>query len=149
VPFEEVMFALHTYSRVGTDGTANGGAFEPWRDVRGPFGAQWGTKCLDDMLYAIAMANGGAAPPIVISEWNSLTDGAPITNYPKGLLQQVVRYVNFKPNVMGFASFVDKNYGGGWGQTAMTGYLDQYAPRLKDWDADHDSLLRNGLGNGQ
>lgn len=154
VPFEEVKFTMHTYSRVGSDGTANGGIFEPWSNHTGPFGAYWGTQWLDDAFYAIGEANKGlvgvpAAPPFVVTEWNTFLDGvAPIQNYPKGLLPQVVRYINFKPNCIGIASFVDQNYGGGWRDTSMTGYLETHAPRLYDWDQDHNNLLRNGLGNG-
>lgn len=146
-PTNDVFLAMHTYSRVGVDGTENGGAFEPQSDIReNTFGSHWGTQSLDDMLYAIKKANRNRNPAgIVISEWNSLTDAAPIQNYPKGLEQQTVSYINgLGVRVLGFACFVDQDYGGMWVETAMTGYLGTNAPRLFEWDQDHDFILRTG-----
>lgn len=140
-PPDEVLFAMHTYSRVGGDGSANGGALEPSRDVReDQFQAQWGTRSLDDLLHAIRQANGNVLPTIVISEWNPGTDAAPIDCYPDGLLQQVAKYVNSVPNVLALCSFVDQDLGD-WERFAMT-TPDQ--PRLFAWDQDYDELLRNG-----
>jgi hypothetical protein len=140
-PLERVAFAVHTYSRVGTDGTANGGAREPRQDVReGTFGAQFGTRWIEDCLTALARAGAPAGVPIVVSEWNCLTDGRPRDCYPAGLEQEVVRYLNTKPNVLGFACFVDQDHGGGWDFTSMT----IAGERLHRWDQDHDALLRDG-----
>lgn len=140
-PPDQVLFAVHTYSRVGPDGTHNGGAQEPRQDMReGMFGAQFGTRNLDDMLYAIRRANNDTPPTIVISEWNAGTDAAPISCYPDGLMQEVVRYVHTKPNVLALCSFVDQDLGG-WAEFAMT---TPGEARLFDWDQDYDDLLRNG-----
>jgi hypothetical protein len=140
-PAAEVQFAMHTYSRVGKHGTDFGGAQEPRQDNReGQFDAQFGTRCLSDMLHAIKQANGNVAPTIVISEWNPGTDAAPIDCYPDGLLQEVVRYVNTVPNVLALCSFVDQDLGG-WRDFSMTTAGES---RLQDWDQDYDELLRNG-----
>jgi hypothetical protein len=74
-------------------------------------------------------AAGCNPPPILISEWNSLVnDQFTCDDYPAGLLVNVIRtYVRFKPNLLGFASFVDLNHAGNctnWQKTAITGYLD-------------------------
>lgn len=148
-PAADIYFAMHTYSRVGIDGTANGGAEEPTRDIQdNPFGAQWGTRVLGDMIYAIQQAAEGVPiPGFLVSEWNSLTDGKPKYNYPRGLEQNVVAYLHsLDVRILGLACFVDQNLGGGWGETAMTAYESEGDP-LFLWNQDHNDLLLNGWGN--
>lgn len=142
-PYDEVSFAVHTYSRVGVDGTANGGALEPWSDVTGPYGAYWGTQWLDDFKYLSAQANGGSPVPMVISEWNSGTDAPPDNSYPAGLLQNVIQYVNFTPNVFALCQFVDQDYGGNWTAYSLT--AEPWNPHIAAWNSDYDSVLRNGF----
>lgn len=140
-------------------------------NVVGWHNAHSGVRSLDDFLYGIYTASdfgfGPSPAPIVISEWNTrLNNVWPAQNYPidsttgasKGLLRKVVRnYIALKDNVMGFASFVDQNYGGGcprWLCPAVTGYLDQTTciettcggdkRRLAAWDTDFDNLLATG-----
>lgn len=145
-PYQDLRFAMHMYSRVGPSGTLNGGKFEPWNDVRdGIFKAQFGSKVLKDFIHAYAQASRGNRPigdsPIVdITEWNTFTDGEPVTNYPQGLEIEVLRMIGFTPNIKSFNVFVDQDYGGGWQQTAVTGGVG----RLPIWNADHDSLFKNG-----
>lgn len=152
VPTERIAFTLHTYSRVGPTGAANRGADEPLESVReGTYGAQFGTRALDDLLGAIHAAGGRGIPPpaLLVAEWNCLhgrpgdpNAEIPPNNYPAGLLKRVVRYVHTKPNVLGLCSFVDQDYGGGWGFTAMTAHPDN--ARIAAWNADYDDLLRTG-----
>lgn len=142
-PYDEISFWMHHYSRVGSFGLSNGSNNEPFTDVReGNYSAQFGSRCLDDLLAAIHNANGFAPPPIVITEWNTLTDGVPAENYPRGLLQKVIQYVNFKPNVYGWLQFVDQNLGGQWARTAIS----TRTGRIADWDDDYNDVLENGGG---
>lgn len=168
LPAAEVIFAMHTYSRVGPDGNLNGASKEPASGVREEaYGAYFGTQSLDDLLYAAAQSNGGFLPPIIVSEWNCFADAAPNISYPKGLLKEVVKYILSKPNVLGFANFVDEDRSGVWNNTAMSYskktkqskivegddgeeevwyYEDRVQAKLDDWNRDFDDLLRIGLG---
>src|SRR5215471_21029146 len=86
----DVKFAMHTYGRTGADGQDNGGAAEPFNDVReGTYGAQFGSRWLQDALwycrqgllnspYGVDYYPGG----ILISEANTLTDAMPCDSYP-------------------------------------------------------------------
>lgn len=140
-PYEEISFWMHHYSRIGLDGLSNGSANEPSMDVREEiYSAQFGTKVLDDLLAAIHNANGFAPPPVVITEWNSLTDGWPADNYVDGLMQNVIQYVNFKPNVIAWIQFVDQDLGGEWTRTSIS----TRQGRLSIWDDDYNQVMQNG-----
>lgn len=140
----EIKSAMHTYAASGIDEIGPG---EPFVDIReATFGAQFGSRWLQDGLYLLRQAQKQAygsewAPWVIVSESNVLRPPqTPEQDYPAGWWRQLVAYVNAMPNVMGLAAFVDQNYGGGWGETAMT----EYRGRLADWDADHDWRLENG-----
>lgn len=169
-PYEQVRFAMHCYSNVLQ--AADPKETEPDQHLRNVnwHNAYSGVRALDDFLYQIYtasdMGSGPAAAPIVISEWNSLIGTAsgpswPSENYPAGLMRNAVRkYIACQQNVMGFAAFVDQNYGGGcpeWIKSAVTGYLDSSGCitgdpnqpgtekyRLRTWDDDMNDLLLNG-----
>lgn len=79
-------------------------------------------------------------PPVVVSEANTLVDFQPKDNYPTGWWKELVYYIRQFPNVMGLCAFVDQDYGGMWGGTAMT----VPTGRLPLWNRDHDELLRIG-----
>ncbi len=144
-----IQFAIHTYGRVG-DGTANGGAREPWTDVRNwenSFGAQWGSRWLQDAIYYCRQGRLHSpyavddAPLVLISEANTLTDGQyPQQNYPAGWWKELAYYANTFPNVMGLCAFVDQDLGQTWTRTSMSIPLG----RLLEWNQDHDELLQNG-----
>lgn len=145
----DIQFAIHTYGRVGTDGTANGGDREPWTDVRDwahSYGAQFGSRWFQDANYYCrqGMLNSPYGvdyyPPVVVSEANTLTDAQPEKNYPLGWWKELTYYIRQFPNVMGLCAFVDQDYGDGWGRTAMTVPFG----RLPLWNRDHDELLRLG-----
>lgn len=141
VPYKDLKLSWHTYSRVGTDGTKNGGKMEPWRDTReGTYQAQFGFKAYKDFISAFAAVTGGDSPVIDITEWNTLTDGESVNNYPAGLEQEALKVLSFTPNIKSFNPFVDQNFGGGWQHTAITGGTG----RLPSWNNDHDSLFKNG-----
>jgi hypothetical protein len=149
----DVKFAIHTYGRTGGDGRANGGPEEPWNDVReGTYGAQFGSRWLQDALfycrqgllnsaYGVDYYPGG----ILISEANTLTDAMPCDSYPNGWWQNLIRYVNQFPNVMGLAAFVDQDLGGMWSDTAMSIPKEQ----LRVWNQDHDYALQQGWRIGE
>ena len=149
----DVQFAVHTYGRVGADGSDNGGAREPWTDVRiqdeGWFGAQAGSRWLQDAIYYIRQGRLNSpdgtdeSPSILISEANTLTEGhQPQNNYPAGWWKELARYADTFPNVMGLCAFVDQGLSDEWMRTSMS------VPEgnLVAWNADHDDLLKNGWG---
>jgi hypothetical protein len=145
----KVKFGIHTYGRVGWDGTANGGAWEPWTDVRGAGGAQWGTRWFQDSMYYISqgMLNspyGVAYSPggVIVSEANTFTDGWwPSNNYPVGWWKELAYYLRQFDNVMGVAGFVDRAVlDPQWARTAINGSNG----RLPLWKRDHEELLRIG-----
>lgn len=145
----DIQFAMHTYGRVGVDGKANGGPREPWTDVRdwtNSFGAQFGSRWLQDAIYYARQGMLRSAygvdyyPPILVSECNTLTDSEPEVNYPTGWWKELTYYVRQFPNVMGLCAFVDQDYGGSWSRTSMTAGVG----REPLWNKDHDDLLRLG-----
>lgn len=145
----DIQFCAHTYGRVGDDGNANNGEREPWTDVRdwqNSHGAQFGTRWFQDAIYYMREGQRNSPygsdhyPPILVGEANTLTDGSPIFNYPKGWEKELVYYIRQFPNIMGLCMFVDQDYGGMWSRTCMT-YGEGKLPL---WDNDHDKLLRMG-----
>lgn len=169
LPYLAVKGAFHAYSNtvlctaLGLDP-----AFEPtYLDaLRNPdwLNCHYGVRVYDELLQQASVQAGNATPPHVMTEWNSLvgragdwtTDPAwPCNSYPGGLEQSVVQYVASKPNLMGFAVFVDDAGMTGcpeWAGTAMTGgapgaafcLTDAQRRRLLAWNADHDAVLRLG-----
>jgi hypothetical protein len=142
----EVQFAAHVYGRIGS-GSENGGALEPRRNVRGVAGAQMGTRWFQDFLWYCREGQRNSpygtdwAPPVLISEANTLHDGiGPRTNYQTGWWKECIYYVRQFQNVMGACVFVDQNYGGNWEETCVT--INQGRTGL--WNTDHDELLRIG-----
>jgi hypothetical protein len=141
----DINFCDHVYGRVGT-GTLNGGANEPFTDVRGSTGAQFGSRWFQDNLYYHRQGQLQSGfgtdyyPPVLIGESNTLVDTNPDVNYPIGWEKNLVYYVRQFPNVMGLCMFVDQDLGGNWTHTAMTANLG-HEPL---WNRDHDELLRIG-----
>ena len=142
----DINFCDHMYGRVGSDGTLNGGANEPFTDVRGSMGAQFGTRWLQDAIYYHRQGQLQSGfgtdyyPPVLIGESNTLVDYNPSLNYPTGWWKNAVYYVRQFPNILGLCAFVDQDYGGMWTQTAMTAGIG----REPLWNRDHDELLRIG-----
>jgi hypothetical protein len=143
-PVGEVRGAVHTY---GMPGIATVGPGEPFTDQReGTFGAQFGTRWLQDHIWLATQAQKRAvgttwAPWSLVTECNVYRPPqTPRNDYPAGWWKQVAAYVNTQPNIYGLAAFVDQNLGDVWTDTCMTAGVG----RLPDWDSDHDQLLRSG-----
>ena len=158
VPYDQIKFCMHVYSNIQAAEVSGFPANEPAMDLRD---ATWhnahnGSHVFDDLQYQLIWAAGGNPPPIVISEWNTFVNGQlTCDNYPAGLLVNLIRtYLRFKPNLLGFANFVDLNHAGTcatWQKTAVTGYLDTSGclndvqkERLRRWDTDFNVLLAEG-----
>jgi hypothetical protein len=174
-PFVQIQFAMHTYSNVeaakakGDPTGSNEPSMRLYDPTAGWYGAERGIQTLDDLLNMVYAASdfgsGQAQAPIVVSEWNTITGPNvwPADNYPQGLLQNAIAYVNSHTNVMGFASFVDTDpfngctAGGQWLKSAITGYLDTTGCvtgdpavagtekyNLAQWDSDFGAVLQSG-----
>ena len=152
----DVQFAMHTYSNVNR--AESNPANEPNIDIKNPDwdGAQYGIRVYDELMHQIAAQAGGITPPNLVSEWNSYFPPSwPADNYPAGLMQNAVRYIASKPNVLGFAVFIDDyEDNDAWKLTAVTAYSpdanlsEQQKNKLRDWDRDFDAILRDGIGGG-
>ena len=155
--YTDVKGAVHTYSNVlackelGLDP-----ALEPtYGDaLRNPDWnmCQYGIRVYDEFLQQMNVQAGGDATvvPHYVTEWNSLVgrvhddlaDPAwPCNNYPAGLLENAVDYLKLKPNLIGFAMFVDSDAGGEspfWVASSARGYL-----RPADLDEQQQARLRD------
>jgi hypothetical protein len=146
-PLGEVKSALHTYGRIGSDGTDNGGSDEPNRDVReDQYKAQFGTRWLGDALYLFRKAQNEIYgteydPWVLVTECNTWhPPDTPRLNYAAGWWNSAVNYVHGLPNVMGLAAFVDEDLDGSFGDMSMS----SAEGHLPEWSADFDQLIRNG-----
>ena len=66
---------LHTYADVGKDGSANGGAREPFNDVLDSHGWQWGTRTAV-VWDAVLKQTWFKDSDVVIAEYNARAHGA-------------------------------------------------------------------------
>ena len=169
LPYTDVKGAVHTYSNVlacqelGLDP-----ALEPtYGDaLRNPDWnmCQYGIRVYDELLQQMNVQAGGDATvvPHYVTEWNSLVgrvhddlaDPAwPCNNYPAGLLENAVDYLKLKPNLIGFAMFVDSDAGGEspfWLASSARGHLrpadldEQQQARLRDWDTEFARIFERG-----
>ena len=88
IPWEGVV--LHSYGRVGSDGTLNNGADEPFTDVRDRQGWRWGSNVLETWLECLQATQYKDAL-IYIGECNTRTDGTSRHSYPAGWLLNFVK----------------------------------------------------------
>jgi hypothetical protein len=147
----DVHFAMHTYSNVAWAGTTP--ANEPNMEIRNPnwMNAYYGIRVYDDLMYQIRVQAGGETPPNLISEWNSFVEESwPADNYPSGLMPNAISYIRSKPNVLGFAVFIDDHrVSPVWERTAVSAYTsanlsNEQRDRLRAWDGDFDATLASG-----
>jgi hypothetical protein len=167
--YNEVKGTVHTYSNViacqqlGLDPAREPSYVEALRNPDWNM-CQYGIRVYDEFLQQMnyQAGGGGDVVPHYVTEWNSLVgrvddnldDPAwPCNNYPAGLLEHAVQYLRRKPNLMGFAMFVDRDASGEcpfWLASAARGYLapadldEQQQARLQNWDREFNHILQHG-----
>jgi len=132
-------FAIHTYGRTGTDGTANGGASEPHTDVQvpgGPSGAWFGFTTYKNWRDIIDQFN--TTVPMWITETNTRTDAPSSNSYPSGwYLQALSEIASNGARFRSLCWFPDENYPnsqGIWSQDCLTNPTGKCAQANSDFD---------------
>ena len=142
----------HVASRIGADGTANLGRMEPRRPVReDTYGSQFGTQCIYEFMDIV----NRIAPewPVLVDEFTSFMDGVgPRTNYPRGLLFNMVRTIDTAINATPYASrklrceglcwFIGRSgVGSPWDETSLQSLVERPTPVGLDLIAEYNNLV--------
>jgi hypothetical protein len=139
--------AIHTYGRVGTSGTLNGGKNEPHNHVQAPPpsppSAWFGFTTYKNRLDVIDSHDLGgiAGSPIWITETNTRTDAPSKDSYPSGwyieALKQIYDSNASWERIMSVCWFVDRDYGDHWPDEALTDPIE----KCEDADDDFNQAL--------